>query len=193
MYIASYPTQLFPILVPQSLNIHNLLHRLGRQNKRPLVIHTNTILNAYRQPPEMPRPPLVIGYVDARLNGHHVTAFQRDPPPVPRDIVHIQSDVMAQMMGEQHVQPASSSVQLETQTDELFAQFGLGDAVDDVETEALARGAELDAVPLHGEHGLVQVALGGGEFARDGPGAGDVGYVGAVFAACVDEDGRGGV
>lgn len=58
-----------------------------------------------------------------------------------------------------------------------------------VEREGGGRAAERDAVALGGEDGVVEVSLGGGEAARYGPRAGDVGDIAAILLGQVSVQG----
>src|SRR5690606_10452658 len=79
--------------------------------------------------------------------------------------------------------------ELETQPLELFLQGGLGRPVDLVQRQPVLFGAQADGHALDAQDGGVEVALGSGEAAADGPDTGDVRDVPAVLAAGVDQDG----
>ena len=54
-----------PPLIPQRLNIVNLLHSLRRQHERMLLLHTNAVLDSNAHAAEMRRELICVGNVEA--------------------------------------------------------------------------------------------------------------------------------
>ena len=120
--------------------------------------------------------------------------------------MHVQADIVPQLVREQHLQSLDSRPQpktsaschsaavklwardrsahlpahVEAQLLQLLAEALLGYRVQGVEGEARGGAAEGDGAALDGEDGGVEVLLRGGEGAAGGEGARDVGYVAAV-------------
>jgi len=86
--------------------------------------------------------------------------------------MNIKTDVMAEMVGQEGFDRLAGHV--EAELGEAVFETVLGGFVELVEGEGGGGAAERDAGALGGEDGGVEVALGGGEGAGDGPGAGYV-------------------
>lgn len=178
------------ISVSQDFDINHLLYRLRRQDYGAVLIHTYAILDPHCQTPEMSRPPLIIRYVDAWLNRHAVSVHQRHRPSISRYIVHVQANIVTYMVWEELAYcVATAQTQIEAEGAKLFSQSGLSGAVDPIQADLCGRAAQGNTAALDPQDRLIQITLRGGETARDGPSAGDIGDVEAVLAAGIDENG----
>ncbi len=64
------------ILSPQFFNVGHLLHGLGGEDVRAVVVDVDAVLDAHGQAAEVLGPALVVGHVDARLDGDAVACAQ---------------------------------------------------------------------------------------------------------------------
>lgn len=138
----------------------------------------------------MRRVPAIFRNVDARLDGDAVAGLQRDTPRDGGAVMHVQANIVTDVMIEQPVDV--SKRRREAELLQLGGDADAGFAMDVVERIIRRLAAERDAAPLDTEESLVQVSLRGRELAVLGPHARDVADVVSVLAARVDEDERVG-
>ena len=98
-----------------------LLDRLRRQHVRTLLIHTDTILNSHANTPRPSRPSLIIRHVYARLYRNTHAWLKRSIPGQPRTVMHIKTDIMADMVWEERLNGIARHVEAE-----VFETIGQG-------------------------------------------------------------------
>ena len=102
---ASMSTTLIPLAAVFNVEFQftYLFDRFRRQNQWTFLLYTNTIFDANTKSSKMLRPSLIIWHINSGLNGNTMTFNKSLFPRIAGAIVHIKSNVMADMMWEERI------------------------------------------------------------------------------------------
>lgn len=184
--IPRHSTSITSALVSQGLDVHDFFHSFRGQHQRVFLADRHAVLDPDAESAERLGPPLVVGHVDAGLDGDAVPLLQRDAARVAWHVVDVEANVVPHVVWEQDVHGVAA--ELEAQLLQLVPQRRLRDAVELVQRDTGVGAAHANTRALGCEHSFIEIPLRLGELARHGPRPRDICDVGTILSTGVNEN-----